>query len=208
MSAVESGRLSRSGIGTVKRVRFRCYTGASRSARADKGLDADSARDGSPAGCLGASLGRKTGAGGTLPRIMRLLPVLLALVLLPASACQKPVPLPKGGTVATDPSGVPIISWERAGDYETKAAIVEGRVVAVKQSSTVYLIIFHSDYHHTFCVRINASLGGDLTNAIPDFPDKMAGKLIRASGTIVHNSDNSNDKPEILLKAASDLKVV
>jgi len=134
----------------------------------------------------------------------RLVPVISLLLL---TACHKDIPVPKGGPVLEAPGNVPVISWERAKEYERKGpTIVEGTVVTVEDAGTVY-ITFHTDAHHTFVVTIPETKKDAIETAIPTLGD-LQGTRIRVKGTITHNNDDAEtDRPEMSVTDASQITI-
>ncbi|HYE80136.1 MAG TPA: hypothetical protein VEI97_19330 [bacterium] len=142
---------------------------------------------------------------------MRILLLLLcALVLaLPAVACAK------GGGAAgtaqaanTDPSGLPIVSWENAMSMVGKEAVVEGTVVATKEIKSAIFINFHSDYKHTFSIYVPINSKGALVGGIPGFPQSLEGKKIRVKGMVEHFTRDGNDKPEIKVHSPDQITIL
>lgn len=137
-----------------------------------------------------------------------LLLVLALLLALPAAACNK------GGTASaqaasqTDPSGLPIVSWEDAMSMVGKQAVVEGTVVATKEIKSAIFINFHSDYKHTFSIFVPINSKGAIAKGIEGFPKSLEGKKIRVKGMVEHFTRDGNDKPEIKVNSPDQITIL
>ncbi|MEO7993555.1 MAG: hypothetical protein ABI743_04085 [bacterium] len=127
--------------------------------------------------------------------------VLLIIALLTAlnlAACNKAGAAgAKGGGVTDSATGLKIISWENAKEYEGQEVLVEGIVTAVKETSGAIFINFHADYRHTFGGFVPGSKIEAVKAGIDDFPNSLQGKKIRIKGMVKHFAEDGQDKPEI-----------
>jgi len=105
------------------------------------------------------------------------------------------------GLWADDEGSPPVIGWQDASDHIGDLAIVEGTVVATKNTGKACFLNFHPDWKHHFTAVI---LAGDFP-AFPDAPeDRYRGRVVRVRGRI----KEYRGKPEILVRNPSQITTV
>ncbi|MEO7994838.1 MAG: thermonuclease family protein, partial [bacterium] len=108
-----------------------------------------------------------------------------------------------------DQTGLMIIGWQDAGQYENQGEfLVEGTITEAKVSGKNGFINFDRDFKHTFGVYVPPDALGDFSNKFDGFPDALIGKRVRVRGTIVHFAKNGQDKPEIVTDSPDQLIVL
>lgn len=128
----------------------------------------------------------------------------------PAAQPVKAEPPKSEKPISTDKAtGLKIIPWERAREFENQGEfIVEGVVHSGRIAGKVAFLNFHADFRNTFGIFIPpTSLSGYLSK-FDGFPDSLIGKTIRARGTITHYDQNGQDKPQIIVQSTDQVWIV
>jgi len=135
--------------------------------------------------------------------------VSLCLVLFAGTtlACAGGAGATKAGAAATDPSGKPVVSWDKAMDYIGQEVVVEGTVVSTADKGPIF-INFHSDFRHTFSIFVPPSNKDALKAAITGFPGVLEGKKVRIRGIVKKFEKDGDAKPEIELTSADQLTIM
>lgn len=114
----------------------------------------------------------------------------------------------KTANAATDPSGKPVVSWEKAMDYVGQEVVVEGTVVAVKEIESFIFVNFHTDYNNTFSIIVPRGSKDTIKKAFEGFPDSVKGKKVRVRGTVQKFDKDGKNKPEIELTSPDQLTIM
>ncbi|MCG3152322.1 MAG: hypothetical protein GEEBNDBF_01616 [bacterium] len=142
-----------------------------------------------------------------LTGITLVLTLLLGVLGLTTMACA-------GGGAAkpaqaqTDASGRPIVSWDKAMDYVGQDVVVEGMVIAVKETKGAIFVNFHSDYKHTFSIFVPGSSKETIKSGISGFPQSVQDKKVRIRGTVKKYEKDGAVKPEIELTDPTQLTIL
>lgn len=134
----------------------------------------------------------------------------MASDVVPAGNSAASAPPSSDAPINTDPdTGLKIIPWERAAEFENQGEVlVEGVVVAANVAGKVAFINFHNDYKNTFSIFIPPTSLGAFSNKFEGFPDSLVGKTVRIRGTIIHFAKNGQDKPEIVAEDPKQLTIL
>lgn len=108
-----------------------------------------------------------------------------------ASAQQEPAS-------ASQEENLPVISWEKAGDYVGKKVIVTGKVVRFHDSGKATFLNFHEDWKGKFVAVIFTTTGCSFPGAPGDL---LMGKDIRIRGKVKMYKGS----PEIVIESAAQL---
>lgn len=135
--------------------------------------------------------------------------VSLCLILCTGTmlACAGGAGTAKAGAGTTDPSGKPVVAWDKAMDFVGQEVVVEGTVVSTADKGPIF-INFHSDFKHTFSIFVPPSNKEAIKTALPGFPDNLEGKKVRIRGLVKKYEKNGDVKPEIEMTSADQLTVM
>jgi|GEM_PF-777961 len=133
----------------------------------------------------------------------------MASDVTPAGNTTESAPPTSDAPITTDAAtGLKIIPWERAGEFENQGEVlVEGKVVSANVAGKVAFINFHSNFKNTFSIFIPPTSLSGFSNRFEGFPDSLVGKTVRIRGTIIHFAKNGQDKPEIVAEDPTQLTI-
>jgi DNA/RNA endonuclease YhcR with UshA esterase domain len=94
-----------------------------------------------------------------------------------------------------------IIPWDKADKYYGQNVTVEGTIVATHKSEKACFLNFHQDWKTHFAAVIFKS---DFSKFPPNSETYYRGKKVHVTGVV----EEFNDKPRIILKSPSQIKIV
>jgi hypothetical protein len=107
-----------------------------------------------------------------------------------------PAPGPRGAE-----RGLPVISWEAAGQFYGREVIVEGKIVAAKNTGRACFLNFHRNWKRYFSAVIFARR----FERFPAPPETLyLGRTVRVTGRV----RDYQGKPEVVIDSPEQIKII